>query len=337
MDVSRRRSVFLVIAMTIVASADAASETMSNAAGLGMHPQKYQAFTEDGYQLVMYRMQPKLPSRGVVLLQHGILRSSADWLMVDQNLPMQLLESGLDVWLGNSRASPETASHRVHSRDSKPFWDFSFHEIGYYDLAAMIDTVLANSGHRQLHLVGYSEGATAALTLLSERPSYNDKIKSLTLIAPATFMANSQLRRLASLHNRYRRIIPWSLQELVTGSDKPSVISAKQLDHLQQMLLSGRFRQFDYGTWDNQKRYDADSPPPYSLWRITVPVTLHYGTEDGLVPPSDVVTLAQQLHSSKGVRLVKHDRIDHRGFMLSVDAADRVYPRLKKTIMGRFR
>ncbi|XP_062558763.1 lipase 1-like [Armigeres subalbatus] len=332
--VFHRHSMLLVFGLTLVASTGAMSQTISNAARYGLHPQKYQTLTEDGYQLVMYRMKPKTASRGAVLLQHGLRQSSADWLLINRNLPRQLLDAGLEVWLGNSRASPETASNEHHSKNSEPYWNFSFHEIGYYDLPAMIDTVLMISGRSQLHLVGYSEGSTAAVALLSERPSYNRKIASLNLIAPATYMINSQVRQYAHFHDLFREIVPWTLQEIVTGSDEPSVNSAKQLEHFQQLLLSERFGQYDYGTaWDNQKRYGMDRPPPYALWKITTPVTLHYGTDDEIVPPGDVLNLAQQLHKSASVRIVKHDGIDHRGFMRRSDAAGVMYSRVVGSIL----
>ncbi|KXJ79233.1 hypothetical protein RP20_CCG001664 [Aedes albopictus] len=320
--------VLVGLGMAMGVSVRTASQTMVNAGLYGLSPRKYQATTEDGYQLGVYRLKPQGWTRGVVLLQHGIRQSSADWLVINRNLPQQLMEAGFEVWLGNSRASPETTSHKDRPRNSESFWDFSFHEIGYYDLPAMIDTVLANSGRSQLHLVGYSEGSTASLILLSERPSYNSKVASLNVIAPATFMINSLIKQFAYFYETFRDSFPWNLQEIVTGSDKPMSNSAKQLEHFQQLLVTGRFRQYDYGEWDNVKRYGVEKPPPYSLWRITTPVTVHYGTADGIVPPEDVRNLAMQLHTSKRVRIVQHDFFDHRGFTMAPDAAVRVYPRI---------
>ncbi|XP_065080642.1 lipase 1-like [Ochlerotatus camptorhynchus] len=334
-------SLRLVLAMLAIIAHEALSFPqffqVTKAAQYGMQPEKYTALTEDGYQLVMYRMMPKSSSRGLVLLQHGIRQSSADWLKINQNLPKQLLSAGMEVWLGNSRASLESAGHTYLNKDSTEFWDFSFHEIGYYDLAAMIDTALARSKRNKLHLVAYSEGSTAALTLLSERPSYNAKVASLNLIAPATFLGNSHVRGLATLLYRLRLLLPWSLQKLVTGSDEPYENSPKQLEHFQQLLVTGRFHQYDYGFWDNQKRYGGDNPPPYSLWRVTAPVTLHVGGADRVVHPKDVRKLARQLHRSSSVRMIQHERFDHRDFLSLPDAAREVYPRITSAIMQRLR
>ncbi|XP_001662687.2 lipase 1 [Aedes aegypti] len=324
--------VLLVVGVAMASSATPPSKTLTNAARYGLAAHRHHVITHDGYRLALYRIRSHAHARGIVLLQHGIRQSSADWLMIDRNLPMQLLEAGFEVWLGNSRASPETV-HIKHLRNSTEFWDFSFNEIGYLDLPAMIDTVLTVARRSSLQLVGFSEGSTASLILLSERVSYNAKVASLNVIAPATFMINSLIKQFAYIYETFRDSFPVSLQELVTGSEKPLINSAKQLEHFHQLLVTGRFRHFDYGEWDNVKYYGVERPPPYSLWRITTPVTVHYGTADGIVPPDDVRNLAMQLHKSTKVRIVQHDRFDHRDFMMQPDAAVRVYPRVVYAIV----
>lgn len=60
----------------------------------------------------------------------------------------------------------------------------SWHEIGMYDLPAMVDYVLRVTGDPDLHFVGHSMGATTAVVMLSERPEYNSKLKIALLLAP---------------------------------------------------------------------------------------------------------------------------------------------------------
>jgi pimeloyl-ACP methyl ester carboxylesterase len=60
----------------------------------------------------------------------------------------------------------------------------SWHEIGMYDLPAMVDYVLRVTGDPDLHFVGHSMGATTAVVMLSERPEYNSKLKITLLLAP---------------------------------------------------------------------------------------------------------------------------------------------------------
>lgn len=68
---------------------------------------------------------------------------------------------------------------------------FSFHELGVYDLPAVIDFILKITEYSKLDVVGYSLGATVSFACLSDKPEYNDKINKLALIAPATNFATS--------------------------------------------------------------------------------------------------------------------------------------------------
>lgn len=80
--------------------------------------------------------------------------------------------------------------HKTLSSHSNDYWNFSFHEIGYYDVPAMIDHVLAATNSSQIFYVGHSQGSTSLMVLLSMRPEYNAKIIEAHLMAPAVFMTN---------------------------------------------------------------------------------------------------------------------------------------------------
>ncbi|EDS40259.1 lipase 1 [Culex quinquefasciatus] len=292
-----------------------------------INSERYRVTTSDGYDLAAFRLRPTVPIRGVALLQHGIRQSSADWLVQYANLPAQLLDIGIEVWLGDSRASPESLGNRT----ADP-WAFSFHEIGMYDLPALIDAALQISKFKRIHLVGYSEGSTAALVLLSELPSYNAKIASLNLIAPAAYMSNSDQRLAAELYTNVRNFLPFLLPKLNAGVQAIGS-TPKQLDHYRQLILSGCFRQYDYGTAKNVQRYGTRTPPEYQLAKIsTSPVILHYGGRDGVVSPRDVQRLGQQLSRTTKVRLVSYEQFAHRDFLGPKKATIEVYPKIAAII-----
>jgi lysosomal acid lipase/cholesteryl ester hydrolase len=78
-----------------------------------------------------------------VLMQHGSMQSGESWVMdanVNMELPFFLADIGYDVWLGNNRGAgrPLYSGHKHYSpvEDSKQYWDFSFPEMGKYDLPA---------------------------------------------------------------------------------------------------------------------------------------------------------------------------------------------------------
>lgn len=74
------------------------------------------------------------------MLQHGLLSSADTWVInkYDVAPAFQLASNGYDVWLGNSRGSKYGRTHSSLDPDSpedmKKFWEFSFVEMGEFDL-----------------------------------------------------------------------------------------------------------------------------------------------------------------------------------------------------------
>lgn len=125
---------------------------------------------------------------------HGLLTSSVDWVNMGPGtaLGFLLADNGYDVWLGNHRGNTWSRKHKTldPDRDQEKFWDFSFHELGYYDLPAKIDYILESTGQDKIVYVGHSQGTTAFFIMGSERPEYNDKIRLMSALAPIVYMGN---------------------------------------------------------------------------------------------------------------------------------------------------
>ncbi|XP_063382174.1 lipase 3-like [Cydia fagiglandana] len=157
--------------------------------------------TSDGYILGMHRIphgrdQNSDPGvdRPVVFLMHGLLSSSADWVLMGPGCAFAyiLAENGYDVWMGNARGNYYSRNHTILNPDTVPtFWNFSWDEIGNIDLPTMINYVLMHTGKERLHYVGHSQGTTAFFVMGSLRPEYNEKIISMHALAPVAYMANS--------------------------------------------------------------------------------------------------------------------------------------------------
>ena len=86
--------------------------------------------------------------------------SCSTWLV---NLPTEslafiLADAGFDVWLGNNRGNTYSRSHVNYTTDDVEFWDFSFHEMGIYDLPAEINYILNATSETSIGYVGHSEG-----------------------------------------------------------------------------------------------------------------------------------------------------------------------------------
>lgn len=161
----------------------------------GFYGEAHRVVTEDGYRLKVHRILPSYVESGSyrkpVFLMHGIVATAADFLLTgpDVALAYLLAENGYDVWLGNARGSRHSMRHsnRNLTVDSSGYWTFSWHEIGYYDLPAMINYVLSVTGASQAFYIGHSQGTTTLLVMLSTRPEYNDKIAQAHLMAPSAF------------------------------------------------------------------------------------------------------------------------------------------------------
>ena len=80
----------------------------------------------------------------VALLQHGILASSWCWLD-NPNTTMapavHMWNLGYEVWLSNSRGNTFGRNHTTLSVDSTAFWNFTFGDMGAFDIPAVVRCV----------------------------------------------------------------------------------------------------------------------------------------------------------------------------------------------------
>ncbi|XP_044010330.1 lipase 3-like [Aphidius gifuensis] len=155
--------------------------------------EQHNVTTEDGYILTVFRIL-KSPSefsnksvdKPVIFMLCALPTNSDAWLVrgPKRSLAMQLVDEGYDVWLGNYRGTTYGRSHVKLSPDDKKFWDYSFHEHGYYDVPASIDFVLNITNQNSLIYIGMSMGTTSIFITLSERPEYNSKIQLVICLGP---------------------------------------------------------------------------------------------------------------------------------------------------------
>ncbi|XP_017772755.1 PREDICTED: lipase 3-like [Nicrophorus vespilloides] len=166
--------------------------------------------TSDGYNLTLHRIphgidQTYSEGRPIAYVQHGLLCSSADWVVPgpEKGLAYILADAGYDVWMGNARGNRYSRKHNTldPDDDAKEFWDFSWHEIAVIDVPEMIDFVLNKTGQSKLFHIGHSQGTTTFYIMCSERPEYNDKIIAHFSLAPIAYMKHmtSPLLKLISV------------------------------------------------------------------------------------------------------------------------------------------
>lgn len=70
-----------------------------------------------------------------------------------------LYDMGYDVWLGNARGNTYSTDHVKYKRNGwreerQKYWNFSWHEIGKYDLPATIDHIVNVTEFSKMHYIG---------------------------------------------------------------------------------------------------------------------------------------------------------------------------------------
>ncbi|KAK5647420.1 hypothetical protein RI129_002312 [Pyrocoelia pectoralis] len=165
--------------------------------------------SKDGYILEMHRIpygrRGPSENRPAVYLQHGILLSSADWILagVGKGFAYLLADDGYDVWMPNVRGTRYSRNHTAldPDKDAKKFWNFSWHEIAVDDVPSMIDYVIETVKQQQIFYIGHSQGTTVFYVMCSEKPEYNQKIRAMFSLAPVAYMQymTSPLMRVIAL------------------------------------------------------------------------------------------------------------------------------------------
>ncbi|XP_016963164.1 lipase 1 [Drosophila biarmipes] len=332
------------------------------------HPaETHQVTTEDKYVLTLHRI-PR-PGARPVLLVHGLEDTSSTWIVMgpQSGLGYYLYANGYDVWMGNVRGNRYSKGHvKLNPNTDKAYWSFSWHEIGMYDLPAMIDGVLEKTGFQKLSYFGHSQGTTSFFVMASSRPQYNSKVHLMTALAPVAFMKhmkapllgvarmglnmfgeNFELFPYSSLYYSqcvsssamlktclrfYWQIVGKNREEQnvtmfpVVMGHIPGGCNVKQPLHYIQLQNSDRFCQYDYDPKENQRIYGRSTPPDYRLDRITAPVALYYGSNDYLAAVEDVQRLAKLLPNVVENHLYR--KWNHMDMIWGISARRSIQPRI---------
>lgn len=89
-----------------------------------------------------------------------------------------------------TRGTAASMKHLSLNSSEADYWDFSFHEKGYYDLATSIDFILNTTGLENIVLIGHSEGTSNSMALTTTRVEYNDKLSLIVMLSPIGYMGN---------------------------------------------------------------------------------------------------------------------------------------------------
>ncbi|POM65700.1 Lipase [Phytophthora palmivora] len=168
----------------------------------GFFVEKHKVITADDYILTMYRIpktydesqsnEKPATDKPVVLLQHGLMDSSFTFVcnFRNQSLAFVLADAGYDVWLANNRGTTWSREHLTYTDDDDEFWEFTWEDMGKYDLPAEINYILNKTGSSTLSYVGHSEGTSQAFVSFSMDQKLAKKVSYFAALGPVAWTGN---------------------------------------------------------------------------------------------------------------------------------------------------
>jgi len=168
----------------------------------GFQFETHQVTTDDGYILNVFRIpglvteEQSNVTKPPILMQHGILDSANCWIVNYPEVAPAFVaaRAGYDVWLGNSRGNTYSRAHVEYNpdKDEKKFWNFSWFDMGKYDLPAVIDKIQAETDGQKVAYIGHSQGTTQMFTGLAENQDYfKDKVPLFVAVGPVTKISHT--------------------------------------------------------------------------------------------------------------------------------------------------
>lgn len=98
-----------------------------------------------------------------MFLQHGLVDLAGTWFYNPgtRSLGLLLADECHDVWAGNNRGTVNSFRHTdpTITDDTAAYWDFSFDEMGRYDLPANVDFVRNHTNKEKVIYIGHSQGS----------------------------------------------------------------------------------------------------------------------------------------------------------------------------------
>ena len=151
-----------------------------------------------------HRLPPRAPAARQVLVLHGLLQDSESLVCGERSsIVWALASAGMDVWLGDcrgSRYSPPAAPPAAASGAARgSAWRYGYDDIALLDVPAMVDRITSESGARQVSIVGFSQGAVAALLAASLAPGAASKIAAICAISPPLRPAGLRIGALSAI------------------------------------------------------------------------------------------------------------------------------------------
>ncbi|KAK2797835.1 hypothetical protein FQN50_009040 [Emmonsiellopsis sp. PD_5] len=124
-----------------------------------------------------------------ILIIPGLLQSPGAFCANDDDsLAFFLSKLGYDVWLGSNRCGFQPEHISLSPSDPR-LWRWTIHDMALYDLPALTNRVLYETGFQKLALLCHSQGTAETFIALSkhECPNLGARISVFCALAPAAY------------------------------------------------------------------------------------------------------------------------------------------------------
>ena len=117
----------------------------------------------------------------------------------------------------------------------------------------------------------------------------------------------------------------------------PAGTSVKSINHYAQLVRSGFFRDYDYGTNGNRRVYGSDEPPRFDLQKAgDVPIAIFSGSKDDLADVPDVKHALSEIPSASKVFDENFDGFSHLTWVAGTETAfQQWFPKLQM-LLGKY-
>uniref|UniRef100_T1JVP3 Lipase n=1 Tax=Tetranychus urticae TaxID=32264 RepID=T1JVP3_TETUR len=206
----------------------------------GFQYERYYVTTKDGYILQNFRIINRYAREArktlkPVLLVHPLFTSCASWLFNSPAaLGFLLANLGYDVWIINVRGTSYSTNHtHLDPEGNNPeFWDYSFYEIGIYDVTATVEHIKNETGFEKIIVIAFSQGTLQMITQMSLMPWFQDNYDIVILATPGGFVGEYGF--FASIPNKPAQEL-FSLSNGPFPSDSASFLSSLSVLCAQQL------------------------------------------------------------------------------------------------------
>ncbi|XP_053624714.1 lipase 3-like [Plodia interpunctella] len=318
--------------------------------------------TKDGYLLTLHRIvldQSLDTFNNTVLLHHGLLGSSADWILLGANrsLPYILSNYGYDVWMINTRGNYYSRGHIEMKVDCAEYWSFSFHEMGVYDLRATVEYIRKiKNNTEKINFIGHSMGASAFLVLVSTLPMYNEYFRIAIFIAPLVYLNNIKgpLKMTTTIFSEIKdgeffsqRKIPkdvashfceglnifcsnplFFLSGLPSHKDWNDSFISTLIYHIPAGGSTNTIKHYQQMAASGRFHRFGDMFAEYPLSEVTVPIAMLSSTDDWIATAPDVLKLFYTIMTPVDNYVIHGRNISHTEFLWGPRADTVVFPRL---------